>query len=204
MTRPRILSPGGEPGAEGYGRVGASFYLAPQVDEFLRAEVAAHVRKQVPFLLGDMRADLQHQGGKFGVEPWFPRHQPFEAFHRFLRLGVFIPRLLRLGLADLALDGRVHLGFFGNRVLDPLNRDLFQQVLAAGPVIGTGQAFELAEHPFHLAMVLGQDIDDITLLIRHNILIFFLCLEQGSEPAPVVPSQWSTRDRFLVPSSPVV
>jgi hypothetical protein len=117
-----------------------------------------------------MLTDLAHQSSDLLLERGIGGVEALQALHGFLGLGMLALGTLRLLLADLFLDLRIDGYLLGYRVPDQLNGDLVDQVLAAvivGAAPRLDQRLQLAEHGLHLTVVLGEDVDDVLLLVAH-------------------------------------
>jgi hypothetical protein len=87
---------------------------------------------------------------------------------------MFLACVLDLLGADLVLDLRIDEHLLRNGVTDELDGHVLGQLLAPLPVLFRGrpaQRLELGEHLLHLAVVVLQDRDHVTLLLGHGCLL---------------------------------
>jgi len=145
-------------------------HLHAQLDQFVLAEVRAHVREDFAFFFLDVRTDLPHQRRQLRVERGVVALQALQPFHGFLGLGVLVFGPLGLIGAHLSRHRRVHLGLLGHRVLDQFDGGLLYQVFAPLTVAitaGPAQRLQLDEHLLHLPVVRGAHVDHVAML-RHR------------------------------------
>nr|WP_231611271.1 hypothetical protein [Rhodococcus sp. CX] len=83
--------------------------------------------------------------------------------------------MLGLAFADLLLHGRIDVGLLGDRMPHQLDGHLVGEILAPLPrLVGSDavECLEFGEHPFHFAVIVGEDLDHVALARCHRYLPF--------------------------------